>query len=345
MSLPITIFTSIRTIAPSLRQARPDLLLRVVTDPALDGYGGTVEFSPQRLQRSTIDQLAQAEILITEPAVLSAILHHTPHAFPCLQWCQSTYAGVDAMFAQKGSTSSASHPWRLTRFAGKFGPPMAEWCLARIIAHERSFAATMQDQKQRAWAGTRTVTTYRYLSDLTVSILGVGDIGSCIAKVAKHAFGMRVVGYVRKEKESAHLDVCTTDLKVALQSADYVIAVLPSTPATQDLLSNDMLSVCSLGSGGKCPVFLNVGRGDVVDEPSLLRALDQNYISAAILDVLPVEPLPTTSPLWDRDDVVISPHVSSITRGSDVPDVFLENYDRFVKGEPLQHVVDWDKGY
>ena len=141
----------------------------------------------------------------------------------------------------------------------------------------------------------------------------------------------------------------TTDLTNALQQADYVVSVLPSTPATRDLLSNGVLQVASRAHGGKSPVFINVGRGDVVSEDCLIQALDQQYLSAAILDVFPVEPLPAGSPLWTRSDVVISPHVSGITRASDVPAVFLDNYQRYCQegGGPgkLQFIVDWEKGY
>lgn len=342
----VTIFTSILTITPSLRKVRPELPLIVISDPALGGFGGTVEFDPAQLLPTTLEQLAAAEILITEPAVLASILKNVPNAFPNLRWCQSTYAGVDPMFPL-----TIQPPWTLTRFAGKFGPPMAEWCLARIISHERSFAASSEDQRQHAWAGSRTlVTNYRYLSDLTLTVLGGdGDIGWHIARAAR-LLGMHVVGYVRSHQckgpsRENVLDKRTTNLNEALQLADYIVGVLPSTPTTKGLLNGDALHVCAVEYGGMCPVLINVGRGDLIDEPSLLRALDQGYIAGAILDVLPEEPLPSTSLLWDRKDVVVSPHVSAMTRGSDVPQVFLENYDLFSKGKPLKHVVDWEKGY
>jgi phosphoglycerate dehydrogenase-like enzyme len=88
-----------------------------------------------------------------------------------------------------------------------------------------------------------------------------------------------------------------------------------------------------------------VGRGDVIGEASLIHALDEGYISAAILDVFEKEPLPVDSALWDRSDVAISPHVSGITQAKDVPPVFLENYQRFVNGKDLLFQVDWSKGY
>jgi phosphoglycerate dehydrogenase-like enzyme len=141
------------------------------------------------------------------------------------------------------------------------------------------------------------------------------------------------------------IDDYTTNLLEALQKADYIVSVLPSTASTRGLLNGNAFLPASKSHGGKCPVFINVGRGDVIDEESLLNALDQQWISAAILDVFEIEPLPEESQLWNRPDVAISPHVSGLTHGDDVPKVFLENYKRFIEGRELNHLVDWDKGY
>ena len=111
------------------------------------------------------------------------------------------------------------------------------------------------------------------------------------------------------------------------------------------MLTEDAVSFAARENGGKSPVFLNVGRGDVVKESTLLRALEKGHISAAILDVFETEPLPSDSPLWDHPDVVISPHVSGLTQASDVPKIFSSNYDLFVNGNDLNFVVDWEKGY
>ena len=227
------------------------------------------------------------------------------------------------------------------RFAGCFGPPIAEWALANIIGHERSFAASARDQKRKAWAGSASVLSYRYLSSLSVAILGCGDIGLCVAKAAK-AFGMTTRGYGRTDRGTVDgIDCYTTKLEEALCGADYIVSVLPSTPETRGLLNGDALRVCC----GKPVVFLNAGRGDLISEDSIVKALDQRYIAAAYLDVFEKEPLPSESRLWEREDVVISPHVSALTQPSDVPAVFNENYERFIMGKELKYVVDWSKGY
>lgn len=356
----VTLFTSIASIAETLQKAAPWLPLDCVTDPeALSGYGGTINFEADKLSQESRRVFQDTEVLITEPAVLAAILQKEPNlaklqTFPRLQWCQSTYAGVDPLFrlldqrkATSDRTTTTMPSFVLTRFAGKFGPPIAEWCLARIIAHERNFAASAADQKIKGWATSREVNEYRYMSDLTLTILGgCGDIGSCIGRAAQ-AFGMRVVAYSRSARPSPGpgWNEVSTDLSYALQQGDYVVSVLPSTPETRDLLSGDVLSAAGRAKGGKAPVFLNAGRGDVLTEESLIRALDEKFISGAILDVFPVEPLPSDCPLWARPDVVISPHVGGVTRAEDVPSLFLENYKKYQNGQDLDFVVDWEKGY
>eukprot|EP00579_Thalassiosira_antarctica_P012523 CAMPEP_0201922058 /NCGR_PEP_ID=MMETSP0903-20130614/10210_1 /ASSEMBLY_ACC=CAM_ASM_000552 /TAXON_ID=420261 /ORGANISM="Thalassiosira antarctica, Strain CCMP982" /LENGTH=346 /DNA_ID=CAMNT_0048459131 /DNA_START=79 /DNA_END=1116 /DNA_ORIENTATION=- len=341
----VTIFTSIQGIAQSLHDADPSLPVEVIQDDALNGYGGTIHFDPPSLRPETKLALKNAQILISEPAVVAQLLEHDASALSSLRWCQSTYAGVEAIFNNSSLTNTFLLSWKLTRFAGCFGPPIAEWCLARIIGHERHFAASAEDQNKKSWAGSKdAILGYRYLSSLTLSVLGCGDIGRCIAKAAK-AFGMKTVGYGKTSRKSDELlegiDEYTTSLPDALQKADYIVSVLPSTTETRGLLNGTALIDSSKMFGGKCPVFINVGRGDVIGENSLLGALDSQWISAAILDVFEVEPLPKESRLWCRSDVVISPHVSGLTQRKDVPKVFLENYRLFVEGRELKYVVDW----
>jgi phosphoglycerate dehydrogenase-like enzyme len=337
----IALFTSISDIAPALRKAAPSLPLLEIVDEALGGYGGTVEFHASKIQKETKTQLAAAEILITEPVVLAALLQHM--TLPNLIWCQSTYAGVDPLFA--ASNQPMPRSFTLTRFAGKFGPPIAEWCLARIIGHERKFDLTRRDQSAKEWAASKQVLQYRYLSDLTLTVLGCGDIGLCIARAAK-AFGMRVVGYARSDNKSdPALDDCVTCLTTALRQADYVVSVLPSTGETRGLLTEEVFSLASKEKGGKSPVFINVGRGDVTDTKTLCTALDKGYLEAAILDVFEQEPLPDDNPLWSHLKVTLSPHVSGLTRGQDVPNLVLDNYDRYINQKPLLYEVDWGNAY
>lgn len=213
-----------------------------------------------------------------------------------------------------------------------------------IIALERKFLDAKKFQDQGVYA--RTELNYRPFRALTVSVLGFGDIGQGIGKLLQLA-GFQVVGFKRRvsDGDSKALQACATrvtdDLEDALRAADFVVSVLPSTTATFHLLTPDILSVCA----AKQPVFINVGRGSVVTEATLIDALDCHVLSTAVLDVFEVEPLPSTSALWHHPRVHLTPHVSAASFPEDVADVFVSNLDAFLTQQPLQYTVDWATGY
>ena len=150
------------------------------------------------------------------------------------------------------------------------------------------------------------------MPELTVGILGLGDIGGQIAKSCKD-LGMTVWGFGRREQEnvpsSVHQYRTKQNLPELLQACDFVCNVLPSTPSTKYFLSGNTFECCKV----KKPVFINVGRGDVIDEKSLIHALEQGWLAGAVLDVFENEPLPKDSPLWDMPQVVITPHIASLS--------------------------------
>lgn len=149
------------------------------------------------------------------------------------------------------------------------------------------------------------------MSKLSIGILGLGDIGKAMAKACK-SLGMTVWGVGRQEKSDklAFVDQYRTlyGLPEVLQSCDYVCNILPSTPATKYLLSGSVLE----SGKDSHPVFINIGRGDIIDEKSLIHALNQGWISGAVLDVFETEPLPRESPLWSIPNVVITPHIAGM---------------------------------
>ncbi|XP_046576990.1 glyoxylate/hydroxypyruvate reductase B-like [Haliotis rubra] len=134
------------------------------------------------------------------------------------------------------------------------------------------------------------------------------------------------------------------DLLELLSSCDFLVNILPSTPETRGLLSGDVLSHCR-----KKPLFINVGRGDIIDDESLLSALRRGWLSGAVLDIFTEEPLSRDSPLWGERDVVITPHVSNQSDCMDsykkLASMFLANYNRYLNGQALENVVNIDRGY
>ena len=443
---PITIFSSIDNIGKALRECQEQqqkekdgesctrsivanvAIIEIVDTDALNGYGATVIFEPTKMTIETIEKLNNAEILITEPFVLAKLLKYIKQQqqqkengdtailnLSNLRWCQSTYAGVDPLFAptttnvnnddkekekdnnQNDYTTSTTIPnpsFILTRFAGVFGRPIAEWCIGRIIEYERNFNLSRIDQSNKQWVGNTKVLEYRYLSDLTLGILGCGDIGTCIAKSAKYGFNMNIIGYKRshpppetkKQKTDDNtigengdgkvFDRYTTSLQDIFQNCDYIVSVLPSTNETRGLLTPKVFSYggnpsadgsCVDGSESRSPpVFINVGRGDVIaastikptnlesntssssssSSNTICNALNNGNIRHAILDVFDIEPLPDTDPLWNHPNVTISPHISGLTRSTDVPKIILDNYHRYVKDKTtLKYQVNWNKTY
>mgnify|MGYP001798294125 CR=1 FL=1 len=161
---------------------------------------------------------------------------------------------------------------------------------------------------------------------MSLGVLGLGEIGSHVAKICK-SLGMVVWGLGKRERPliPPYVDHYRTmsSLAEVLQSCDYICNVLPSTQATRYQLSGDVLKNCM----DRGSVFINIGRGDIIDEKSLVQALKQNWISGAILDVFESEPLSPTSEIWDMPQVTISPHYSGIGNQKEVK-LFLKRRKR-----------------
>ncbi|XP_035658158.1 glyoxylate/hydroxypyruvate reductase A-like [Branchiostoma floridae] len=285
--------------------------------------------------------LQEAEILLMDPNLMPPLMYQLPR----LKWMQSTWAGVDAMFKHLDKTKPLPS-YTLTRFGGVFGPAMAEYVISHIVNTERRAHKQWENQAKGLWERSGDIHNYRPLTMLSVGILGVGDIGKEIARCCK-TFGMTVWGMVRRElsedKRSPYVDHYRkfSELSELLQKCDYICNVLPSTAETKGLLNGNILKSCK----EKKSVFINVGRGDVISEETIVNAIQSGWISHAILDVFETEPLPTSSLLWKMPQVTITPHVSAVSIPSQVTDMFYENYQRYLKGEELKYVVNLESGY
>ncbi|XP_071504134.1 uncharacterized protein in proB 3'region-like [Diadema antillarum] len=288
-----------------------------------------------------IEKFKKADVLLLDTERLPSLMSLLQSA----KWVQSTWAGVDG-FINHMDPSQLPPKFTLTRFAGIFGTHMAEYVIGHIVAHERRFALLREAQKRSEWVqGEYTRIGYHLLKGRTVAVLGAGDIGTEVGRVCK-ALNMRVIGLVRKDlppaQRSSSIDEYkkNEDLPYVLGEADFVVNVLPSTQQTINFLSGDVLSLCK-----KKPVFINVGRGDVISEDSIIKAIGEGWISHAILDVTNPEPLPKESPLWQMREVTITPHVSAQSHGPEVTEVFMENYKRYINKEPLKYQLDWTAKY
>lgn len=313
-----------------LQPLLPNLCFRTVTFDRQSAF--------HKLQDEDVEKLMTAEILITDNPVIPQVVHRLPN----LLWVQGSFAGLENVLSEiKGVTQSERDLPIITRFSGdKYGQLMFEYALSFIIGNERGFTSHVQLQSGRDWYACKSQTTlnFRTLDEITVSVLGLGAIGSSVCKLFKQ-MGCRTKGFSRTQKSREFLDqngidVFSARIEDALRDTDYVISILPHSVHTIGLLDNE-LEKCN-----SSPVLINMGRGSVVGATSLISALDKGLVSRAVLDVFETEPLPSDSPLWTHARVIVTPHVAAETRARDLADLFVQNYQLFVRNEALKFQVD-----
>jgi phosphoglycerate dehydrogenase-like enzyme len=214
--------------------------------------------------------------------------------------------------------------------------PLAEFAIFGLLAIAKDVRRLVRDQASRTWGGRRAT---RELRGDTLFVVGLGGIGLEVARLAK-AFGMRTVGF--KRTPAAEQPRWTDELRTSdqlgdtIHEADAVVLSLPATPATTGLI--DRAAIARMRR--EC-ILVNLGRGAVIDEDALIEALRERRIAGAALDVVTHEPLPQSSPLWDLDNVLLSPHTAALSPHEDERVVarFVENLHRYLAGEPLRNVV------
>ena len=296
-------------------------LVRALDLPDLD-------VKPCRTPQEAASTVKSCNIILGEPGRIVPLLGDARR----LEWIQSTFAGVDALMFPPKRTD-----YVLTRVEGIFGPLMSEYVFAYILAVERNLFEIRENQRNRCWQDV----PYRSLTGLLLGVCGLGSIGRHIARTAG-CFGMRVWGFKRSLEPVPGVDRIFTQpgFREFLSGPDYVVITLPHTAETRHLFDDDAFQAMKRSS-----VLINAGRGPIVSEPSLVRALVQQQIRGAILDVFEQEPLPRESRLWELPNLLITPHHAAISFPDLVVRIFADNYRRFVDHKPLKYVVDFDRGY
>lgn len=251
---------------------------------------------------------------------------------PAVRWIHVAMAGVEHLVTERLSTSDVV----LTNSQGVLDAGIAEFTLGAALLWSKGLLRSVADTRLRQ-ANYRNPLSNRELSAV---IIGAGGIGTACA-AALRANGVGSVIGVRRNPEAVGDDFhgAMTFSEAAGRMDDFtvVIAALPATTHTAGMLDADFLS----GLGAQC-VFINVGRGVTVDNVALAEEMQRRPDSAAVLDVTDPEPLPQDHPLWECDNVVISPHMSGETndRHENFARLFVENLCRFVNGSTLRNVVD-----
>ena len=253
-----------------------------------------------------------------------------------MRWIQAASAGVDRLLFPELIESDVM----VTNARGVFDRTIAEYVIGLIIAFAKDFATTFEHARERVWEHRDTEPVH----GKEVVVVGVGPIGRAIGSAAV-GLGMGVRGVGRRGRREDRLFgeiVPVSRLTQALATADYVVNALPATPETRHLFD-----ARAFDSMKPTAVFLNIGRGLTVDEQALVDALAEGRIGGAGLDVFEQEPLPKDSALWALPNVIVSPHMSGDFYGWEeaIVEIFLENLERFSRGQPLLNVVDKRLGY
>lgn len=280
-----------------------------------------------------LGMLGEAEVLYDFDA---KTLEDLPKLSPKLRWVQATAAGAGEVVARAGLQKTDIV---VTTASGVFSSPLAEFAMMAILAHVKELFRLQADKRERLWRAAPAET----LAAKTLCILGLGSIGRAVAERVR-PFGARILGIKRdmgpENTARGFADEVYTpeNLKQALGESDYVVATLPHTPETHHLIDSAAIAAMKPGA-----YFVNVGRGQVVDEEALVEALRSGHLSGAALDVFETEPLPQENPLWDLENVIVSPHTTALVPSlstEHLTDLFCENLRRYLERRPLINKLD-----
>jgi phosphoglycerate dehydrogenase-like enzyme len=253
-----------------------------------------------------------------------------------LRWIQTASAGVDGLLFPELVASDVL----VTNAAGVFDEPIAEWAIGALLAFATGLHRSIVDQQRRHWDDERHT---ERLAGARLTVVGPGPIGRATARRAL-ALGVSVtlVGRRARPDDGFGRILGPESFFEALSEADVVLDALPLTETTHHLF--DARAFATMKPTAR---FLNVGRGQTVDEAALVAALEQGRIAGAALDVFEREPLPEASPLWSMPSVIVSPHISGDVVGWERAVVarFVENARRWTSGEPLIGEIDKQAGH
>jgi phosphoglycerate dehydrogenase-like enzyme len=250
---------------------------------------------------------------------------------PRLKWIQLTGAGVEHLLPLDWMPPGL----KLTNCSGVHGPRVGEFATMALLMLQSHMPYFASQQRTHRWDQRPS----SLIAGRTAVVVGLGGMGGAVARSARH-LGLRVIGVNRSGRPHR---ACERTLPVArlasvLPKADFLFLAAPLTAASRGLIGRQELALMKPSAG-----LVNVGRGGLVDEAALARALRRRRLAGAILDVFATEPLPADSPLWDTPNLVIVPHVSADDEEAYMPrnyDLFFRNCRRFLAGRPLLNLID-----
>jgi phosphoglycerate dehydrogenase-like enzyme len=257
-----------------------------------------------------------------------------------VKWVHSLSAGVEKLLVP----SFIESPVPLTNARGVYKRSLADFCITGILYFYKHVRRLIEAQRAHKWEAFDV----DWVADKVMGVVGYGEIGRECATLAK-GLGLKIHATRRNPELSSNDPLLervfpSSQLKEMLSEVDVVLAAAPLTPQTNHMLSDAEFAVMKPSA-----IVINVGRGPVIDEAALVRALQNKKIRGAALDVFEVEPLAADSPLWDMENVLISPHCTDHTANPDWMELsvqfFVQNFGRFQNGEMLENLVDKKAGY
>jgi phosphoglycerate dehydrogenase-like enzyme len=255
-----------------------------------------------------------------------------------VRWIHCLWTGVEMILKPK----IVAHPAPLTNGRGVFRWPLADWVIAAMLFFAFDLGRVIRQQERGMWKPFISTS----LKGRVLGIVGFGSIGAAAAARAR-VFGMKIAA-LRRRPELFESDSPPDQtygpgqLKELMAASDYILVVTPLTAETRGMIGEAEIAAMKPSA-----VIINIGRGPVIVEAALVRALEAGRIRGAALDVFDNEPLPSEHPFWRMPNVLLSPHTADRVEGFLDPafESFVENLDRFRKGEPLANVVDKHAGY
>jgi phosphoglycerate dehydrogenase-like enzyme len=281
--------------------------------------------------------LDRAEVLFGIPDDTAEGLAAAVTGLPRLRWIHATSAGAGEQVRKAALPAEALKRVAITTSSGVHAVPLAEYAILGLLAVAKELPRFVEEQRAKAWPEVRR--PLRELDGQTLFLVGLGDIGRETARLGK-ALGMRTVGFRRTQGPPPEwVDEVHGPERLAELAgrADAMVVSLPLTDRTAGLI--DRATIDRLPAS--C-IFVNVGRGGVVDEPALIDALRERRIAGAVLDVFATEPLAEDSPLWTLPNVLVTPHAAALSARENerIVELFVDNLRRYLDGRPLRNVVE-----
>lgn len=278
-------------------------------------------------EQATTTILQQVEVMMGEPDLTAECVCHCAS----LEWLQSTWAGNNKLQALE------KHDYQLTGVKGVFGLQMVEYVLGYLLYFTRRIEEFNALKDLQTWSQLPC----RTLSSYSIGIMGFGSIGQELAQRLLQ-FGMTVNGLSRNKKGISVINEYTyQELPEFLSKSDYVVNLLPETEITKGLCNREFFKQMKKGS-----IFINAGRGSAVDTPnSVIDALKNEWIKAAVLDVFEQEPLPKHHPYYSTRNVYLTCHTAAISNPQEVFDLFEKNAELYCQAKPLLYLHDFVEGY